>query len=198
MYVFSTDGTTIEDRRNKLPTRLTRRLDTGDWETPKPSTATEFGFYPVSEVVSPGDGYFRSVVNDGPGVFKEAWTFDQALADAIIDQQNRDADTADLRADMQLIRDVKDNAVQSRAEMLDERDNDKFLSRWRNVRVIADDPFPDPDVDIAAWRDDIEARIEDQAKLTNLLVAEVRRIYGDLRVTAAAFVRKLRKDKDDI
>ncbi len=194
-YVFSTDGTTISNQRGSLPKNLQKRLDTGEWVTPTASNAADLGWYPVVDVPRRNADHVRSIANTAPGVFTMTWTFDQALADANADQADRDADALALKADLQAMKDVRDEAATSRVEMLD--GDPAFLPKWRDVKVIATDPFPDPAVDIDAWRADVEARIEDQAKLTNLIVAELRRVYGDIRAQAAAFVRKLKKDRDD-
>lgn len=112
------------------------------------------------------------------------------------DENERTADAAALRDDLQVMKDARDAAVTSRTEM-DAPDGEGSLGRWNPVKEIADEAFPDPLVDEAAWRAEVEARIEDQAKLLNLTVKEVRRVYGDVRSMAAALVRKFRKDGDD-
>ena len=81
-YIESPDGETQIRETGSLPKNLTRRLDTGEWSVPDEPTAPDFGFHRVQESLRPDADHRRSVVNMGPGVFAEQWTFDQALADA--------------------------------------------------------------------------------------------------------------------
>lgn len=133
---------------------------------------------------------------DDNGTIRDMTPDEVAELTAQLDQADRDADAAALKDDLQVMKDARDSAATSRTEM-DAPDGEGSLSRWNPVKEIADEAFPDPTVDEAAWRAEVEARIEDQAKLLNLVVKEVRRIYGDIRKMAAALVRKFRKDGDD-
>lgn len=136
------------------------------------------------------------LIVDWDGSTRPLTVDERTAVEAEQEQADRDADAAALRDDLQVMKDARDEAATSRTEM-DAPDGEGSLSRWNPVKENAVEAFPDPTVDEAAWRAEVEARIEDQAKLLNLTVKEVRRVYGDVRSMAAALVRKFRKDRDD-
>lgn len=144
-------------------------------------------------VISP-DG--EEVVDSTPAEVADREARAATAAAEATDHADRDADAAALRDDLQTMKDVRDEAATSRTEM-DAPDGEGSLSRWNPVKEITDEAFPDPLTDLEAWQAEVEARIDDQAKLLNLVAKEMRRMYGDIRVTAAALVRKFRKDRDD-
>lgn len=87
IYTFSTDGTTPEGRRSGLPLHLVRDLITREWSVAKPGASEAFGWYPVTEVVDPGDSA-KTITHNGSN-FTETWTFEQARQDSRIAEEAR-------------------------------------------------------------------------------------------------------------
>ena len=100
-----------------------------------------------------------------------------ALWADVDDQDDRDADAAALKDDLQNAKDMRDEASQSRTDM----DPAAPLAKWEPLTGAGNQS-----VRIAA----LEALVND-------LLVEQRRQYGDTRLTGAMLVRKFRKDRDD-
>lgn len=106
LFVESADGTTPGAVRGSLPTRLTRKRS-GEWSTPTPETAEQFGWFPVTETDPPDhdpwDSVSRTVVHDGTK-FVTQWTVTQGVeplvaADERVDDDEMQASVALLTED---------------------------------------------------------------------------------------------------
>jgi len=85
MWIESNDGITPIRTRKELPSQIwvEETEMTGRYEEVTVGNAATFGIYPLdTSAVRPDQNHVRSIVNDAPGVFRVAWVFDQATADA--------------------------------------------------------------------------------------------------------------------
>ena len=95
-WVYSPDGVTVQGG-DALPSRFTRRLDTGAWSIPTVDTAEAFGWYPVTVTDRPDhdpwDSVTREVVHDGDQ-FVTAWTVTPGTPPLVSDADRIDDDHA--------------------------------------------------------------------------------------------------------
>lgn len=120
-----------------------------------------------------------------------------------VDDLDRDADAVALRDDLQLAKDVRDAAIQSRVDMDHETPDPAALAKWAPENETDRGPVSrtgNQSTQITALQDQIDlvsADLAGVAKLANDLRLDQRRQYGDTRKLAAMLVRKFRKDRDD-
>lgn len=95
LWTHSVDGITPGVTRGSLPSRFTRRLDTGAWSIPTVDTAEAFGWYPVTVTDRPDhdpwDSVTREVVHDGAG-FVTTWTVTPGTPPLVPDADRIDDD----------------------------------------------------------------------------------------------------------
>jgi len=109
MYVFSTDGVTVDRLRTGLPKPMQRRINTDNaWVVVDDSNREDCGYYLVTEIAqpanSPTESFFVSVVNTAPGAFTTQWDHDQAKHDARIANETATAQYATLAGEISWLR----------------------------------------------------------------------------------------------
>lgn len=139
-YIYSPDDTTVHRRHKDLPATHWEVTSVdppeGTYHDLTPANAESFGYYELVEVPRPDDDHARTIENIGPGLgFTEVWTFDQDRADANADQADRDVDADQLKADLQAVKDLRDEAALerdaaalSKAEMTE--GDPAFKAKW--------------------------------------------------------------------
>jgi len=146
MWVYSEDDVTVTKRYGVLPAEhwLQTTPTTGEF-VPFDDPSVPGGYYEVTEIgTEQGDGwYLAPPVNTAPGVFSRTWTFDQALADQIADEDAREAEAVALRGMVTALRGVRDDPRPAQAgQRLTRLEQDvTILARalLRKLRIDQDD-----------------------------------------------------------
>lgn len=214
-YIYSPDGTTAHRSRRNLPATHWEVTSVdppeGTYHDLTPANAESWGYYELVEVAQPDADHVRTIENIGPGLgFTEVWTFDQDLADANADQAARDAEAAELRDEIDDLKTERDDASTSK--------DDAALEVSEMTEFESDGVTPNPDWKNARWKalredwpedgtitlEEVGAALNDLSKKTRWLQTgqrqqwvAIRQLWGNVRHLTSAFIKKLRKDRDD-